>query len=374
MAQLRAAEAAHRQAEFARARAEAIATARGEALMHAQEATREAQAQQAQLEELLQLACERLGLEVVPTPGPAPDQSPLVTPVPAGGGATTPLAVRQSIFSGQQLAVVAASLSKLPRPPMSWRGGADLEQQLQRVAEEADEQENRRSHHQQQQARDSRERERAAAEAKRASRRSSRGGSLPASQGGSAAAGAPSGGSEHVQPLSGFTVYTNSLQATEDAGAGDHGEVVQRPPPRASQGLRGAASAPASVAGDAVGERDSQGSGVAWRSISSAALSSRSLGSEPEQQREAEEEPTLEQRARRSRQPRHGSLQASRELEPAAMAASVGDWGQQQADRLAQHAHQLSKLVAPGMQASQVLGWRCGRRCLVSVPSPPSGT
>ncbi|KFM26475.1 hypothetical protein F751_2693 [Auxenochlorella protothecoides] len=65
---LQALELAHRRSEFARARAEALATARGEALMHAQAATRDAEAQQLQLSALLQTTLEHLGCAPSPTP------------------------------------------------------------------------------------------------------------------------------------------------------------------------------------------------------------------------------------------------------------------------------------------------------------------
>ena len=57
---------AHRHAEFARARAEALATARGEALMHVQQALREAEKQQMQLADALKRALLQLGVEVTP--------------------------------------------------------------------------------------------------------------------------------------------------------------------------------------------------------------------------------------------------------------------------------------------------------------------
>lgn len=299
---------------------------------------------------------------------------PVHPPLAAGGEATTPAAVRQSIFSEQQLAAVAASLNKLPRQPgvQSWRGGDVLPEgglpALQRVSE-ADEAvleaaEHRR--HQQQRFRASLEREaereaaeRAAAEAQRAQRRASRRGSEQGSQREEAAAAQLRRSVTSAdQGLPGFTVYTNSLQAADECGAGaaDAGEVAQ--PPRGSHAARHSASAPASVVG---GERDSHGSGVQWRSISSAALSTRSLGSLDGQEGEAEGH-------ERGRQSGRASLPGSRagsqvrqqlgSLEAAAQAVAAGaSWEQEQAGRLQAYAKQLSQLMLPGVDASQVGGW-----------------
>lgn len=282
--------------------------------------------------------------------------------------------MRQSIFSEQQLALVAASLNKLPRQPstLSWRGGDMLPEgglpALQRVSEADEaEAEAEHRHRQQQRFRASLEREAereaaeraAAAEAQRAQRRASRRGSEQGSQREAVAAAQARRSAE--QGLSGFTVYTNSLQAADEDGSGDAdaGEVVQ--PPRAGHAARHSASAPASVVG---GERDSQGSGVQWRSISSAALSTRSLESleahEQEAEQEAEEEAWQRgRRAGRASQPgsRAGSQvrQQLGSLEAAAQAvAAGGSWEQQQAGRLQAYAQQLSKLMLPGMDASQV--------------------
>ena len=51
-----------RIAEFAKERAEALATARGQALMKSQNALRDAEEQQVQLSELLRSALEQLGV------------------------------------------------------------------------------------------------------------------------------------------------------------------------------------------------------------------------------------------------------------------------------------------------------------------------
>lgn len=299
----------------------------------------------------------------------------------AGGEATTPAAMRQSIFSEQQLAAVAASLNKLPRQPggLSWRGGDVLPegglQVLQRVseAEEAEAEAEHRHRQQQRRFRASLEREAereaaeraAAAEGQRAQRRASRRGSEQGSQREAAAVAQQRRSAASAdQGLSGFTVYTNSLQAAEEYGAGDAdaGEVAQ--PPRGSLAARHPASAPASVAG---GERDSQGSGVQWRSISSAALSTHSLGSLEAEGHEEEDE--VRQRGRQSgRASQPGSRAGSQvrqqldSLEAAAQAAAAGaSWEQDQAGRLQTYAKQLSKLMLPGLDASQVGGQGWGR-------------
>ncbi len=299
---------------------------------------------------------------------------PVHPPLAAGGEATTPAAVRQSIFSEQQLAAVAASLNKLPRQPgvQSWRGGDVLPEgglpALQRVSE-ADEAvleaaEHRR--HQQQRFRASLEREaereaaeRAAAEAQRAQRRASRRGSEQGSQREEAAAAQLRRSVTSAdQGLSGFTVYTNSLQAADKSGPGDAdaGEVAQ--PPCGSHAARHSASAPASVVG---GERDSHGSGVQWRSISSAALSTRSLGSLDGQEGEAEGHERGRQAGRASLPGSRAGSQARQQLgslEAAAQAVAAGaSWEQEQAGRLQAYAKQLSQLMLPGVDASQVGGW-----------------
>lgn len=235
---------------------------------------------------------------------------------------------------------------------------------LQRVSEADEvEAEAEHRHRQQQRFRASLEREAereaaeraAAAEAQRAQRRASRRGSEQGSQREAVAAAQARRSAE--QGLSGFTVYTNSLQAADEDGSGDAdaGEVVQPPP--AGHAARHSASAPASVVG---GERDSQGSRVQWRSISSAALSTRSLESLEAHEQEAEEEAWQRGRqAGRASQPgsRAGSQvrQQLGSLEAAAQAvAAGGSWEQQQAGRLQAYAQQLSKLMLPGMDASQV--------------------
>ncbi|KAL4451964.1 hypothetical protein ABPG75_007626 [Micractinium tetrahymenae] len=385
-AQLKAAEAAHRQAEFARARAEAIATARGEALMHAQQATREAEQDNLQLGELLQHCLDKLGLDA--------DLTPLKQPPPALPEPSTDAAppTRQSIFSKQQLAAVAASISRLPRqsvvalPPLHEHNQqrASLEQQRRREEAEArerqllhqqEEQEMerlRQLRHEEEQARQYRasleqarlaalqqqQAEEEAAEAERRARQRQRG-SRPASRQSSRERGcrAPAAEEQRAEragrasldadQLSGFTVYTNELEAANLEGL-DEGEVA-RPEPPADRRLR-----------------ESHGSGVEWRSISSAALSSRSARSEQAEEAAAAgaEHAHQQQAARRlhnSVRGSRGSSQQQRAQEQAVAAAGGAgqqqqqqEQGQQQGPKLRQHARQLSRLVLPDLDASQL--------------------
>jgi hypothetical protein len=57
---------------------------RGEALMHAQLATREAEEQSLQLADMLTTALQQLGIEITPAKQPAAVVSPMLTPPPGG--------------------------------------------------------------------------------------------------------------------------------------------------------------------------------------------------------------------------------------------------------------------------------------------------
>jgi hypothetical protein len=231
----------------------------------------------------------------------------------------TPLP-RQSIFSQQQLAAVAASLSKLPRQSQA---GLPYQQQW-RAAEAAKALEAKQHRHrtslEQQEAEQQHQRERQERRhsgSRRESRHASRERELDAAP---AAAAGLRGSLDQGPQLSGFTVYTNGLQSPEFAEA-DDGKVTrsERPLPPAQQQQRPQrrSSEAAAPAEPAVDERDSAGSGVQWRSISSAALSSRSQGQEHEQQQQVQGgHPT----------------------------------------KLRQHARHLSQLMLPALDASQVGG------------------
>jgi hypothetical protein len=249
----------------------------------------------------------------------------------------TPAPHQSCVFSQQQLAAVAASISKLPRqsqagpltldpPPVEGhQHGFDT------AATQADQQ---------------RERPRA--------RRASRRGSPAQEQGGGPLlpAGDPVG--EGAQ-LSGFTVYTNSLQQEGGRqGRVDDGEVAQAPAqPRA------AAPSPGR-------QLQSQGSGVAWRSISSAALSSRSAGSAGEEGAGPERQHHVQREKGRAGhhglpQGAHGAHRAARHPPPqrgslendVPQPASPQDW-QGLGSKLQQRGQQLPRLVLPGTDASQV--------------------
>ena len=372
--------------------------------MHAQQATREAEMQQMALAETLQQALAQLGIELTPS-----RPTPLVTPLPegallqgpavatlqvalslavlaggqarppacivhtalrtvpcgiAGGVATTPPAVRQSVFSAQQLAVVAASLSKLPNPRQSQHWAAAEAAAARAAAIEAGAQPHDQHQHQQQEQRrlqyESRQqleereaaerRQRASCEAAEAERQRRRASLRASHEQRQASGGGQSGAASRGQQLSGFTVYTNSMQSEGEEGAGagasaDDGEVAHQPRARRSHaGLRHSASAPASA-----GERDSQGSGVQWRSISSAALSSRSRSSEPgAAAADHADTAAAHPQQRGSRASSQHQQRASLRCSLDAAAASEAD------DRLQQHARQLSKLVLPGLDASQL--------------------
>lgn len=286
--------------------------------------------------------------------------SPTLHPT-AAGIATTPPAVRQSVFSAQQLAAVAASLSKLPNPRQSQHWLAAEAAAARAAAIEAEGQQQRQLEYEgrlQLEEREVEERRYRAsqdaaqvAEVERQCRRASQRGSreqlhVSAGEAGRASGAANSEG----QQLSGFTVYTNGLQTTEFVDSGD-GEVAQQRPQRVSQpALRHSASAPASAAG---GDLDSQGSGVQWRSISTAALSSHCRGSELGA---GEEVAMVQQRGSRASSQQRREHQQRSSLEQLA----ADGWEDQQAaaaaeaGRLQQHARQLSKLVLPGLDASQL--------------------
>ncbi len=306
---------------------------------------------------------------------------------PAEPSGDTAPPTRQSIFSKQQLAAVAASISRLPRqsvtalPPLHEHNHQRASRERQRRREEAEARDQQRLQEelqmqmqmQQMQEEDEQARryrasleqarlaalqqqqqaEEEAAEAERrvrqqrrgsrpASLRSSRepGSREPAQDGQVERAGRAS---PDADQLSGFTVYTNELEAA-DARAVDEGEVAQPEPP-AERRLR-----------------DSHGSGVEWRSISSAALSSRSARSEKAEEAAAagagqafSREQQAARRSHNSLRGSCGSLQQRRVHEQAAAAARAGEQPepQQQGAKIRQHARQLSRLVLPDLDASQ---------------------
>lgn len=272
------------------------------------------------------------------------------------------------MFSAQQLAVVAASLSKLPNPRQSQHWAAAEAAAARAAAIEAGDQqhdqpqqnqEQRQLQYEGQQQLEEQEaaqrRQRASREAAEAERQRRRASTRASREQRQASGDGQSGAGSRGQQLSGFTVYTNSLQS-EGGGAGDDHEVAHHPARASQPTLRHSASAPASG-----GDRDSQGSGVQWRSISSAALSSRSHGSEPGagDGADADTAAVHSQRASRAgarhQQQERASLRRSLDAEAAAGGWGVDDEGEDDvADRLQQHARQLSKLVLPGLDASQL--------------------
>lgn len=197
-----------------------------------------------------------------------------------------------------------------------------------------------------------------AAEAERHARQRRRG-SRPSSRQSSRERGgrAPPQGEEQAEragrasldadQLSGFTVYTNELEAAGPGGV-DEGEVA-RPEPPVERRLR-----------------DSHGSGVEWRSMSSAALSSRSARSERVEDAvvagAGQGPPQEQRRSHNSLRGSRGSLQQQRVPEQAASAARGAGQQQQQQQlepqqrgvKIRQHARQLSRLVLPDLDASQV--------------------
>lgn len=287
---------------------------------------------------------------------------------------------RQSIFSKQQLATVAASISRLPcqsvisLPPLQGPNQQRASYEQQRRIEEAETREQQRLRQQEEleldrlqqlqqegeQARRFRasleqarlaalqqqQAEEEAAEAERQARQPWQG-SRHASQHSSrerTAGAAPQAGQQpeladraslDADQLSGFTVYTNELEAAE--GVND-GEVVQ-PEPHVERRLR-----------------DSHGSGVEWRSISSAALSSRSEQAEDAAMVGPEQAvPRDQQAVRRS----HNSLRGShgrmqQQVHDQACGAEQQQLEPQQGAKLRQHARQLSRLVLPDLDSSQV--------------------
>ena len=72
-ADIHMARSSHRSAEFARARAEALAVARGESLEAAQEAAHQAETQQIELSEMLRSALQQLGIEAPDVFSPSPN-------------------------------------------------------------------------------------------------------------------------------------------------------------------------------------------------------------------------------------------------------------------------------------------------------------
>lgn len=293
---------------------------------------------------------------------------------PAEPSGDTVPPTRQSIFSKQQLAAVAASISRLPRqsvtalPPLHEHNHQRASRERQRRREEAEARDQQRLQEEDEQARRYRasleqarlaalqqqqQAEEEAAEAERRVRQQRRG-SRPASLWSSRKPGsrepAQDGQAERAgraspdaDQLSGFTVYTNELEAA-DAREVDEGEVAQPEPP-AERRLR-----------------DSHGSGVEWRSISSAALSSRSARSEKAEEAAAagagqafSREQQAARRSHNSLRGSRGSLQQQRVHEQAAAAARAGEQPepQQQGAKIRQHARQLSRLVLPDLDASQ---------------------
>lgn len=208
------------------------------------------------------------------------------------------------MFTPQQLAAVAESISRLPPQP---RGSVPVQQQ-EVLAQGRWEEERQHSREQEQ-------------ELPRSSQADS--------------AGAPQ--------LSGFTVYTNGLQEPGDDES-DGPEVEQG---EVAQVARQQPSAPPSPL-------NSQGSGVAWRSISSAALSSRSTGSVA-----AEDEAAAAAGRGAHRQP-HGSQAGSRgssRHRSEHQAAEPAD--QQQGHRRLQRGQHLPQLVLPDLDGSQVCAGVC---------------
>lgn len=280
------------------------------------------------------------------------------------------------MFSQQQLAAVAASISRLPRQSQagplvhapqqpqeqrrrtseggharSRESGVEAERQREQLAWRQQDQEQ-----QAQLVRDAQRHERRRSQQE--ARESGRGQAAEARRQECQPQVAAEG--QQGPRLSGFTVYTNGLQSPEFGGA-DEGEVAHSPPPK-----QPAPQSPSSSSGGL----DSQGSGVAWRSISSAALSSRSEGSAGEEHAAQLGQKERVQRHSAARRQSQGSGAGSRGsphqhrrqrgstglLEAGAPPpAGPDDWVQHGGShKLQQRAQHLPKLVLPGLDASQV--------------------
>lgn len=324
LGELKEKELAHRHSEFARARAEALATARGEALMHAQAALREAEGQRAQLAEALKQALGQLGVELA-TPGSKPLISPSGILVGDSAAALTPQPLAGSLDASQVsqhlAAVVTASqqVTAAGSHASDHVAGDEQRRQQRRQQQAAREAEAPRTTNGQQRLASSQQLEHRGEERWAGRRRSTQ--------------SAPTGRATNSQELSGFTVYSNGLSPDCSGGCAL--------PPLAEE------------LDDDLGR-----SGVPWRDISTAASASVSLSGDEEwaaaataqgrQRRSADGAPAGvgEAQVRASRPVHHGSQDNSGE----AVAASAGH----AAGRRQAHAARLARLVLPHLEASQL--------------------
>jgi hypothetical protein len=272
----------------------------------------------------------------------------------------TPAPQQSRMFSKQQLALVAASISRLPRQSqqgtlMQSLPGSDQQQRASHGshAGQAQLEQLEQAAWQQQEPEQLKQRRN-----RRRSKRASDDSLEPAMQAEARPQGRQAVGSS--QRLSGFTVYTNDLRSSA-VTAHDQRDVAAQPGQQAAE------------PGSPASRLDSQGSGITWRSISSAAMSRREEGSGAEEGGDAVQQQRRRQHnghkqaaagpAVPSRQQsvdsRDGSKASSHQLRGSRGSLEAGmapppdaeNWA---GNKLLHRAHQLPKLMVPGLDSSQV--------------------